>query len=111
MGCEKGAESIRVGPELPGGTSLLASLPLPFPFFLSPVSSPLLFPPLQQPRASAQLLPSLKDPGATMASPTSTNPAHAHFESFLWAPLCENVLNSFQGLCWALGLEPGGGPL
>nr|XP_019590530.1 PREDICTED: protein-methionine sulfoxide oxidase MICAL1 [Rhinolophus sinicus] len=44
-----------------------------------------------------------------MASPTSTNPAHAHFESFLQAQLCQNVLSSFQGLCQALGLEPGGG--
>lgn len=44
-----------------------------------------------------------------MASPTSTNPAHAHFESFLQAQLCQNVLNSFQGLCQALELEPGGG--
>lgn len=44
-----------------------------------------------------------------MASPTSTNPAHAHFESFLQAQLCPNVLSSFQGLCQALGLEPGGG--
>ncbi|XP_066229588.1 F-actin-monooxygenase MICAL1 [Saccopteryx leptura] len=44
-----------------------------------------------------------------MASPTSTNPAHTHFESFLQAQLCQNVLSSFQGLCQALGLEPGGG--
>ncbi|XP_069345253.1 F-actin-monooxygenase MICAL1 isoform X1 [Eulemur rufifrons] len=44
-----------------------------------------------------------------MASPPSTNPAHAHFESFLQAQLCQDVLNSFQGLCGALGLEPGGG--
>ncbi|XP_054425794.1 F-actin-monooxygenase MICAL1 isoform X3 [Pteronotus mesoamericanus] len=44
-----------------------------------------------------------------MASPTSTNPAHAHFESFLQAQLCQNVLSSFQGLCQALGLESGGG--
>lgn len=44
-----------------------------------------------------------------MASSTSTNPAHAHFESFLQAQLCQNVLSSFQGLCQALGLEPGGG--
>uniref|UniRef100_A0A8C0X2T3 Molecule interacting with CasL protein 1 n=1 Tax=Castor canadensis TaxID=51338 RepID=A0A8C0X2T3_CASCN len=44
-----------------------------------------------------------------MASPTSTNPAHAHFESFLQAQLCQDVLSSFQGLCEALGLEPGGG--
>lgn len=44
-----------------------------------------------------------------MASPTSTNPAHAHFESFLQAQLCQNVLSSFQGLCQALELEPGGG--
>ncbi|XP_036076651.1 F-actin-monooxygenase MICAL1 isoform X2 [Rousettus aegyptiacus] len=44
-----------------------------------------------------------------MASPTSTNPAHAHFESFLQAQLCQNVLSSFQRLCQALGLEPGGG--
>ncbi|XP_057593666.1 F-actin-monooxygenase MICAL1 isoform X5 [Hippopotamus amphibius kiboko] len=44
-----------------------------------------------------------------MASPTSTNPAHAHFESFLQAQLCQDVLSSFQGLCRALGLEPGGG--
>uniref|UniRef100_G1P102 Molecule interacting with CasL protein 1 n=1 Tax=Myotis lucifugus TaxID=59463 RepID=G1P102_MYOLU len=59
--------------------------------------------------ASVQLLPSLRDPGASMASPTSTNPAHAHFESFLQAQLCQNVLSSFQGLCQALELEPGGG--
>ncbi|XP_058422466.1 F-actin-monooxygenase MICAL1 [Diceros bicornis minor] len=44
-----------------------------------------------------------------MASPTSTNPAHAHFESFLQAQLCQDVLNSFQGLCKALELDPGGG--
>uniref|UniRef100_A0A8C0DCL9 Molecule interacting with CasL protein 1 n=1 Tax=Balaenoptera musculus TaxID=9771 RepID=A0A8C0DCL9_BALMU len=44
-----------------------------------------------------------------MASPTSTNPAHAHFESVLQAQLCQDVLSSFQGLCRALGLEPGGG--
>ncbi|XP_014636640.1 PREDICTED: protein-methionine sulfoxide oxidase MICAL1 isoform X2 [Ceratotherium simum simum] len=44
-----------------------------------------------------------------MASPTSTNPAHAHFESFLQAQLCQDVLNSFQGLCKALELEPAGG--
>lgn len=44
-----------------------------------------------------------------MASPTSANPAHAHFESFLQAQLCQNVLSSFQGLCQALELEPGGG--
>ncbi|XP_019661938.2 F-actin-monooxygenase MICAL1 isoform X1 [Ailuropoda melanoleuca] len=44
-----------------------------------------------------------------MASPTATNPAHAHFESFLQAQLCQDVLSSFQGLCEALGLEPGGG--
>nr|KAF6462492.1 microtubule associated monooxygenase, calponin and LIM domain containing 1 [Molossus molossus] len=44
-----------------------------------------------------------------MASPTTTNPAHAHFESFLQAQLCQNVLSSFQGLCQALELEPGGG--
>lgn len=44
-----------------------------------------------------------------MASPTSTNPAHAHFESFVQAQLCQDVLSSFQGLCGALGLEPGGG--
>ncbi|XP_055981424.1 F-actin-monooxygenase MICAL1-like [Sorex fumeus] len=44
-----------------------------------------------------------------MASPTSTNPAHAHFESFLQAQLCQDVLSSFQELCRTLGLEPGGG--
>ncbi|XP_062952408.1 F-actin-monooxygenase MICAL1 isoform X2 [Cynocephalus volans] len=44
-----------------------------------------------------------------MASPTSTNPAHTHFESFLQAQLCQDVLSSFQGLCGTLGLEPGGG--
>lgn len=44
-----------------------------------------------------------------MASPTSINPAHAHFESVLQAQLCQDVLSSFQGLCRALGLEPGGG--
>ena len=44
-----------------------------------------------------------------MASPTSTNPAQAHFESFLQAQLCQDVLSSFQGLCGALGVEPGGG--
>uniref|UniRef100_A0A8D1SNJ7 Molecule interacting with CasL protein 1 n=1 Tax=Sus scrofa TaxID=9823 RepID=A0A8D1SNJ7_PIG len=44
-----------------------------------------------------------------MASATSTNPAHAHFESFLQAQLCQDVLSSFQGLCRALELEPGGG--
>ncbi|XP_013366271.1 PREDICTED: protein-methionine sulfoxide oxidase MICAL1 isoform X1 [Chinchilla lanigera] len=46
-----------------------------------------------------------------MASPTSTNPAHAHFESFLQAQLCRDVLSSFQELCGALGVEPGGGLL
>lgn len=45
----------------------------------------------------------------SMASPTSTNPAHGHFESFLQAQFCKDVLSSFQGLCEALGLEPGGG--
>ncbi|XP_007447334.1 PREDICTED: protein-methionine sulfoxide oxidase MICAL1 isoform X2 [Lipotes vexillifer] len=44
-----------------------------------------------------------------MASPTSINPEHAHFESVLQAQLCQDVLSSFQGLCRALGLEPGGG--
>ncbi|XP_008850652.1 F-actin-monooxygenase MICAL1 isoform X2 [Nannospalax galili] len=44
-----------------------------------------------------------------MASPASANPAHAHFESFVQAQLCQEVLSSFQGLCGALGLEPGGG--
>ncbi|CAD7678219.1 unnamed protein product [Nyctereutes procyonoides] len=44
-----------------------------------------------------------------MASSASTNPAHAHFESFVQAQLCQDVLSSFQGLCGALGLEPGGG--
>lgn len=44
-----------------------------------------------------------------MASTISTNPAHAHFESFLQAQLCQDVLSSFQGLCGALGVEPGGG--
>uniref|UniRef100_A0A8I3NAR8 Molecule interacting with CasL protein 1 n=1 Tax=Canis lupus familiaris TaxID=9615 RepID=A0A8I3NAR8_CANLF len=34
-----------------------------------------------------------------MASSASTNPAHAHFESFLQAQLCQDVLSSFQGLC------------
>ncbi|KAI5929729.1 [F-actin]-monooxygenase MICAL1 [Manis javanica] len=64
---------------------------------------------LLQPPASACLLPSLGAPGASMASPTPANPAHAHFESFLQAQLCQEVLSSFQGLCGALGLEPGGG--
>ncbi|XP_066867688.1 F-actin-monooxygenase MICAL1 isoform X2 [Kogia breviceps] len=53
--------------------------------------------------------PSLGAPEVSMASPTSTNPAHAHFESVLQAQLCQDVLSSFQGLCRALGLEPGGG--
>ncbi|CAH6778257.1 F-actin-monooxygenase MICAL1 [Phodopus roborovskii] len=44
-----------------------------------------------------------------MASTASTNPAHAHFESFVQAQLCRDVLNSFQGLCETLGLEPGTG--
>ncbi|XP_064145657.1 F-actin-monooxygenase MICAL1 isoform X1 [Loxodonta africana] len=44
-----------------------------------------------------------------MALPTSTNPAHAHFESFLQAQLCQDVLSSFQGLCEALGVEAGRG--
>uniref|UniRef100_A0A8C7ABW7 Molecule interacting with CasL protein 1 n=1 Tax=Neovison vison TaxID=452646 RepID=A0A8C7ABW7_NEOVI len=44
-----------------------------------------------------------------MAEPASTNPAHAHFESFLQAQLCQDVLSSFRGLCEALGVEPGGG--
>ncbi|XP_054991588.1 F-actin-monooxygenase MICAL1-like [Sorex araneus] len=44
-----------------------------------------------------------------MASSTSTNPAHAHFESFLQAQQCQDVLSSFQELCRTLGLEPGGG--
>ncbi|XP_063487024.1 F-actin-monooxygenase MICAL1 isoform X10 [Symphalangus syndactylus] len=55
-------------------------------------------------------LPSCCSPReASMASPPSTNPAHAHFESFLQAQLCQDVLSSFQELCGALGLEPGGG--
>ncbi|XP_023583405.1 F-actin-monooxygenase MICAL1 isoform X2 [Trichechus manatus latirostris] len=44
-----------------------------------------------------------------MALLASTNPAHAHFESFLQAQLCQDVLSSFQGLCEALGVEAGGG--
>lgn len=44
-----------------------------------------------------------------MASPTSTNPAHDHFETFVQAHLCQDVLSSFQGLCGALGVEAGGG--
>ncbi|XP_028624878.1 F-actin-monooxygenase MICAL1 [Grammomys surdaster] len=44
-----------------------------------------------------------------MASPTSTNPAHDHFETFVQAQLCQDVLSSFQGLCRALGVESGGG--
>ncbi|XP_006881287.1 PREDICTED: protein-methionine sulfoxide oxidase MICAL1 [Elephantulus edwardii] len=44
-----------------------------------------------------------------MEEPSSTNPAHAHFESFLQAQLCRDVLSSFQGLCETLGLEAGGG--
>ncbi|KAL6091491.1 hypothetical protein STEG23_032302 [Scotinomys teguina] len=44
-----------------------------------------------------------------MASSPSTNPAHTHFESFVQAQLCQDVLSSFRGLCEALGLEPGGG--
>lgn len=44
-----------------------------------------------------------------MASPASTNPAHAHFESFVQAQLCQDVLSSFQALCDTLGLESGGG--
>ncbi|XP_012578694.1 PREDICTED: protein-methionine sulfoxide oxidase MICAL1 isoform X2 [Condylura cristata] len=44
-----------------------------------------------------------------MASPTSSNPAHAHFESFLQAQKCQDVLSSFEGLCRALRVEPGGG--
>lgn len=46
-----------------------------------------------------------------MAPPTSTSttPAHTHFESFLQAQLCQDVLSSFQGLCSTLGVEPGGG--
>ncbi|XP_045380694.2 F-actin-monooxygenase MICAL1 isoform X5 [Camelus bactrianus] len=95
--------------ELSGNTRLLSSPPLPFPFLLSPASSLLFLPFLQQPRASAQLLPSLGAPRVSMAAPTATNPAHAHFESFLQAQLCQDVLSSFQGLCGALGLEPGGG--
>nr|XP_012608645.1 F-actin-methionine sulfoxide oxidase MICAL1 isoform X1 [Microcebus murinus] len=62
--------------------------------------------------ASAQLSscsPPWEPQETAMASPPSTNPAHAHFESFLQAQLCQDVLNSFQGLCGVLGLEPGGG--
>lgn len=44
-----------------------------------------------------------------MASPTPTNPAHNHFESFVQAQLCQDVLSSFEGLCRALGVESGGG--
>lgn len=44
-----------------------------------------------------------------MASPASTNPAHDHFETFVQAQLCQDVLSSFQGLCRALGVESGGG--
>ncbi|EQB78441.1 protein-methionine sulfoxide oxidase MICAL1 [Camelus ferus] len=53
--------------------------------------------------------PGAKPGAVSMAAPTATNPAHAHFESFLQAQLCQDVLSSFQGLCGALGLEPGGG--
>uniref|UniRef100_A0A452VNV0 F-actin monooxygenase n=1 Tax=Ursus maritimus TaxID=29073 RepID=A0A452VNV0_URSMA len=59
--------------------------------------------------SSVSILPHCSPPWASMASPTATNPAHAHFESFLQAQLCQDVLSSFQGLCEALGLEPGGG--
>uniref|UniRef100_H0V032 [F-actin]-monooxygenase MICAL1 n=1 Tax=Cavia porcellus TaxID=10141 RepID=H0V032_CAVPO len=44
-----------------------------------------------------------------MASSSSPNPAHAHFESFLQAQLCQDVLSSFRELCGALGVEPGCG--
>ncbi|XP_055981081.1 F-actin-monooxygenase MICAL1-like [Sorex fumeus] len=44
-----------------------------------------------------------------MASSASTNPAHAHFESFLQAQQCQDVLSSFQELCRTLELEPGRG--
>ncbi|XP_017169310.1 F-actin-monooxygenase MICAL1 isoform X5 [Mus musculus] len=47
--------------------------------------------------------------GPYMASPASTNPAHDHFETFVQAQLCQDVLSSFQGLCRALGVESGGG--
>ncbi|XP_075410800.1 F-actin-monooxygenase MICAL1 isoform X1 [Tenrec ecaudatus] len=40
---------------------------------------------------------------------TTPNPAHAYFESFLQAQLCQDVLSSFQGLCETLGVEAGGG--
>ncbi|XP_053520908.1 F-actin-monooxygenase MICAL1 isoform X2 [Artibeus jamaicensis] len=95
------------GNATPGARKPLLACPArdPAPAPLSPSADFL----VQSPRASAQLFPSLKDPGAAMASPTSTNPAHAHFESFLQAQLCQNVLSSFQGLCQALGLESGGG--
>ncbi|MBW01756.1 Protein-methionine sulfoxide oxidase MICAL1, partial [Eschrichtius robustus] len=47
--------------------------------------------------------------GGALAVPSRETPAHAHFESVLQAQLCQDVLSSFQGLCRALGLEPGGG--
>nr|XP_012293804.1 F-actin-methionine sulfoxide oxidase MICAL1 isoform X3 [Aotus nancymaae] len=98
----------RVNPELPGDTSLLSSPPLPFYFFCYPASSSSF-----STSPATRLCPAAAFPGspreASMASPTSTNPAHAHFESFLQAQLCQDVLSSFQELCGALGLEPGGG--
>lgn len=96
-------------PEPPEDISLLFSPPHPSPFVLPPASSPSL--PSFSP-AAACLCSAAPVPGSVrglMASPTSTNPAHAHFESFLQAQLCQDVLSSFQGLCGALGIEPGGG--
>ncbi|XP_010633585.1 F-actin-monooxygenase MICAL1 isoform X2 [Fukomys damarensis] len=66
--------------------------------------------PAQRGRGLCPAAPLPRSPGGvSMASPTSTNPAHAHFESFLQAQLCQDVLSSFQELCGALGVEPGGG--
>ncbi|XP_012924409.1 F-actin-methionine sulfoxide oxidase MICAL1 isoform X3 [Heterocephalus glaber] len=64
----------------------------------------------QRPGALPSCSPPPRSPrGTSMASPTSINPAHAHFESFLQAQLCQDVLSSFQKLCEALRVESGGG--
>lgn len=85
---------------LPLLTSLWSPAFFSLPAFLSPAAAGL----SAQPK-----LPLPWEHKRDMASPTSSNPAHAHFESFLQAQQCRDVLTSFQGLCEALGLQPGGG--
>lgn len=91
-----------VDPELPCDTCLLAGSS-PFFSFTSVLTS-LLSTGTGFPHSCSSC-----QQGPHMASPTSTNPAHDHFETFVQAQLCQDVLSSFQGLCRALGVESGGG--